>query len=1111
VCGWNPVQLQVRIFVVIANRKKRFLALSVSLAMCLSIETVASGFQLGPTVSDIGKVYKQLDAARKKGDKAETASLLYTLGDLESQKGNPQKAEELLRESLKIDEEIGAGTEKVAGGKFIPAVHTRIALATILIKLGRSEEALKLYEEAAAKAEKLNLEDEAITINKQLGSVYLNAREFNKAQDCLNKAKAAAEKGGHKDILMSVLAEMSALARYRKNFELSVEYLKQAVALIDDTTDELDEGRILTELGRTYADMGLPEKAVEYYEKSSKVYASGGDRVAEAEVLISMAELDLSERKPDAALARLKTALAALEGEDAAKILARCYTRLGSAQADTGSMEEAVKSHKAAEKLASKCKSEEEECLAITEQGYDYLLEGKSEKALGEFLRAQKYIEKHPNLRQSERADVLKYCAMGYRNVGQPKTAIRYYLEAAQLYKKSGKALDEALALDSIAVAYLDQGSSALFEKYHDQAKSVFQAAVGKVATKSDKRAQATMAYNYGQYCVMKSMYADAIEAYEQSLNIAKSINDSIGHCQALRGLGMTYLLLGQTQKSRDNYEAAAAIAEKVANIESQWDCAAGLGKVYMKLGEQQNAEKMLLKAVSLADKERGNLSRDSFKTAALDLREDCFFDLVELMINSKRYDQALEYAEKGRARAFLDMLEGRKQTSYAQRRVAMGTPDLLDEAGLTPAAPAEEKPVQIAMATVPAGTFRGVQVSPKTTTTVVEATVLSSANAKPPSLAEIKQLIKGCNSWVVEYLAMPEKVIVFVIKPDGEIADVKVITEKIENVKNLIRDTHKNITTAPKGMDEVHSLNTKRQQSLRALHKMLVEPIEPLLPKDENQVITIVPHGSLFSVPFAALVAANGKYMIEEHTLAYLPAIGVLRATQSVENQTKGEKNSLLAFGNPITEMNKFLGKLPYAEKEVKKVSSLFEPTSVAVEVGGAATKTKFRELAPKYSYIHLATHGLVNQEQPMDSAVVLAPESGDDGLLTVKDILQLPQLRAKMIVLSACQTGQGKITGDGVVGLSRAFVIAGTPSVLVSLWSVDDVMTEFQMESLYYELLRGANKAQSLRKAQIKTINFLEKGLSSRDEKTKAPVKPEDRANPRYWAAFQLLGEYN
>lgn len=1089
--------------------KKRCLALTLSIAMCLSNSAAVSSLQLGPTAQDLPKVYKQLDIARKKGNKAEIANLLYTIGDMESQKGNTQKAEAMLRESLAIDEELGAGLQNVGDGKFCAAVHTRIGLAAILIKRGKAEEALKLYQEAALKAEKLGLTDECIIINKQLGSVYLSARKFDMATEVLNKARTAAERSGNKEIQMSVLTELAALSRYRRNFDESMTYLKQAESLIGEETDELDEGRVLTEIGRTYADLGLYEKALEYYTRSSKVYRSGGDRVAEAEVLISMSELDLAERRPDQAKERLEQALNALEGEDALKFVARCNTRLGSALADTGRIEEALATHKKAEKLANKARSAEEECLAITEQGYDYLLEGKSEKALAEFLRAQKFIEKHPGLKASERADVLKYCAMGYRNVGQYKPAIRYYLESAKLYKGAGKLLEQALVLDSIAVAYLDQGSSELFEKYHNQARDVFKSAGGKPQSKNEARAQATMSYNYGQYCVMKDMYADAIEAYEQAIATSKSINDTLGHCQALRGLGMTYLLLKQAQKSKEKYEEAAQLAERISNIESQWDCAAGLGKAYLKLGDQQQAEKMLLRAVSLADKERRSLSRDSFKTAALDLREDCFFDLVDLLINAKRYDQALEVAEKGRARAFLDMLEGRKQTSYGQRQVAMVSTDLTDTL-----VNEEEKPIQIAMATVPTGGFRAVQVTPKTPS-VVEATVISAVNAKPPSLAEIKELVKKCNSWVVEYLAMPDKIMVWVLKPDGEIADVRIIPASITDVKDLVRDTHKNITTSPKGMDELRALNKKRLDNLKALHKLLVEPIEPILPKDENQVITIVPHGTLFSVPFAALVSEQGKYMIEEHTLAYLPAIGVLRATESIEPATTAEKNSLLAFGNPITELNKFLGKLPYSEREVKKVSALFGPGNSAVEVGGAATKSKFRELAPKYSYIHLATHGLVNQEQPMDSAVVLAPEAGDDGLLTVKDILQLPQLKAKMIVLSACQTGQGKITGDGVVGLSRAFVIAGTPSVLVSLWSVDDVMTEYQMEALYGELLKGgANKAAALRKAQLKTINFLEKGLSSsRDAEAKSTAggaAAGDRANPRYWAAFQLLGEY-
>jgi CHAT domain-containing protein len=256
--------------------------------------------------------------------------------------------------------------------------------------------------------------------------------------------------------------------------------------------------------------------------------------------------------------------------------------------------------------------------------------------------------------------------------------------------------------------------------------------------------------------------------------------------------------------------------------------------------------------------------------------------------------------------------------------------------------------------------------------------------------------------------------------------------------------------------------------------------------------------------VPFAALLSPDDKYFAEQHGLAYLPALGVLRGTKKLNEGFSGQ-NKLLAMGNPITKQISFLGALPYAEKEVHAVAALFSSDAVTVEVGNQATKEQFKKLAPSNTLIHLATHGLIDEEHPMDSAVVLAPDGTDDGLLTVRDILQLPPLKARLVVLSACQTGRGKITGDGVVGLSRAFIIAGTPSIVVSQWNVDDVMTEFQMKEFYTAYLKESEKAKALREAQMKTIDFMEKTLPA------ATAGGEKiRANPRYWAAFELIGEY-
>src|SRR4029077_10497242 len=129
---------------------------------------------------------------------------------------------------------------------------------------------------------------------------------------------------------------------------------------------------------------------------------------------------------------------------------------------------------------------------------------------------------------------------------------------------------------------------------------------------------------------------------------------------------------------------------------------------------------------------------------------------------------------------------------------------------------------------------------------------------------------------------------------------------------------------------------------------------------------------------------------------------------------------------------------------------------------------------------------------------ALVLAPTAADDGLLTVSDIITLKNLRAKLVVLSACQTGRGKITGDGVVGLSRAFIIAGAPSVLVSQWNVDDIMTDFQMEKFYRFYLKGTDRARALRDAQIATIRYMENVPEGQPAAAHSPGQL--RANPRY-----------
>ncbi|MGD9680663.1 MAG: CHAT domain-containing protein [Candidatus Obscuribacterales bacterium] len=1094
-------------------------ALSLAFSLALSAASFLALYPGAPVLARKALTIEEIEAeiarARSAGKLESKSDLLYRLGEAYFEKGQFAKAKKYIEESLAIEDRLNRKPGEA--DTFVGRLHTRVALAEIDIALKDFDEAGRLYKEAAAIASELGLKGEAAKLSAHLGGLDVKRGRLEEARLSFEQAL-----NGDVETRITAYIGLSTIERTRKSYQDALKILKQAKELAGEEVDATTYGRLLFETGRVYSDMQLSEKAIEAYSQAVKELESDGELVLAARALSEVGNLHLSERRPAEALKVLEVANDVLSREKDPLSLSRCLIYLGAARAESGDFEKALLCHRQAESLSKKTGEKQDLLEAISEQGFDYFLQGNAEKGLKEFLRARKFARDNQLSDPESLGDVLRDCGMAYRSLGQIDPALQCYQEAADLYSRAGRKLKQAIMYDSIAVAYLDSNKPDDFELFHKKAADVFAGAdreVDQEAASPDKknvstilsRTRGSLAYNYGQYCLYKSRFADAIPVYEQSLDAYKEGGDRLGQCHALRGLGLTFLLLGQAGKSRDYYGRARELADSIGNIESQWDCFTGLGKACMKLGETQEAEKNLLQAVALADRERKQYTRDTFKTANLTLREDCFRDLVSLLVKEKRNDLALEIAERGRARAFLDMLEGRGQNSLG--KVALVSEDLNDDIGDSPGKETA-RPLQIAMAGSPLKGggqtgFRSVSVVPRTSS-LVEASAISPVNARPASMTELKSLVKASGSYIIEYLTLPDGVIIWVLNDQGDIVATQTSSISSKDLKELIRDTYTSIVSAPREMSALHELEAHRQADLRKLYDILIKPVESVLPAKPETEVTIVPHGPLFLVPFQALVSGSNKYLVEDHTLNFLPAISVLRATSEIEKEVADRPNNLLTIGNPITEANKFLGALPHSEKEAKKVASMFDASEILL--GADATRERFKQLAPGRSYLHLATHGLINPDAPMESSVVLAPGSSDDGLLSVKDILGLPPLSAKLIVLSACQTGKGAITGDGVIGLSRAFIIAGTPSVMVSQWNVDDVMTEYHMGLFYKSLLTGANKSAALREAQLKTLEFMEDdGSDDEDEDQDAAKKSSSvRANPRYWAAFQLIGEY-
>ncbi|MEO1375621.1 MAG: CHAT domain-containing protein, partial [Cyanobacteria bacterium J06635_10] len=484
--------------------------------------------------------------------------------------------------------------------------------------------------------------------------------------------------------------------------------------------------------------------------------------------------------------------------------------------------------------------------------------------------------------------------------------------------------------------------------------------------------------------------------------------------------------------------------------------------------------ETTLFEGIKVLESIRGQLSNDTNKVSIFDTQFNTYRTLQKVLIAQNKTDTALEIAERGRGRAFVELLAS-----------------LLN---------LQQKP-------------------------------------QASKIEQIKQIAKAQNATLVQYSRIGDEfkiagkqqtkeseLYIWVIKPTGEVtfrkADLKPLWQK-ENtdLKKLVITSRESIGARGRGIDVSYNPDAgKAQNKLKRLHKLLIKPIADVLPKNSSARVIFIPQSSLFLVPFPALRDENGKYLIEKHTILTSPSIQVLDLTRKQRNNVETLHGTSLIVGNPqmpkippkIGEPPQQLPPLPGAEIEAKAIASLLNTKPL---IGSEATESVVVKRLPQARIIHLATHGIFNDIQGLNSGIALTPDSippssplgkegnqhsssplhkggneGGDGLLTAGEILDL-KLNADLVVLSACDTGRGEITGDGVIGLSRSFINAGVPSVLVSLWSVPDSPTASLMTKFYQNLSNNPDKAQALRQAMLTTM--------------------KNHPAPRDWAAFTLIGE--
>ena len=263
-------------------------------------------------------------------------------------------------------------------------------------------------------------------------------------------------------------------------------------------------------------------------------------------------------------------------------------------------------------------------------------------------------------------------------------------------------------------------------------------------------------------------------------------------------------------------------------------------------------------------------------------------------------------------------------------------------------------------------------------------------------------------------------------------------------------------------------------------LHELLVKP----LLADGDKAVALLPHESLHYLPFQAL-SSGGEYLVQKVAVSYVPSGSALVELATRERPKAGK---FFALGNPDLGDPKLA--LPGAQREVESLKALF-PDSEAFFLKDATRERMLKE-APQSRLIHVAAHGSVDAVDPLFSKLHLAGPSANAGALEARDVYAMKFDVSSLVVLSACETGLGRVTrGDEVWGFTRSFLSAGAPALVVSLWQVSDESTEMLMKRFYGELTRGVDARQALRAAQLEVM------------------KDPRFASPYYWSAFNLVGD--
>jgi len=888
-----------------------------------------------------------------------------------------------------------------------------------------------------------------------LGRILLRSGRFYVAISLFEEVLRFFEEKNEKQAIGAVLGNLGIACYSLSDYLKAAEHHQQALKIDREIGDRQGEGSDLGNLGITYSSLGDLPRAIDFYQQALKIAREIGDRCSEGNQLGSLGNANSSLGDYPKAIEYYQHALKILREIEDRKGESAVLDNLGIVYYSLGDYTKAIEYYQQALKISQEIGDRQFEGNHLGNLGLAYASLGDYPGAIDFYQQALK-ISREIGDRGLEGA-TLDNLGLTYASLGDYPRAIEYYQHAMEISREIGDRQNEGNHLGNLGNAYFSLGDHPKAIEYHQQALKISRE-IG------DRKGEGVTLDNLGLTYASLGDYPRAIEYCQQALKISREIGDRKNEGSSLGNLGNVYFSLGDYQQVIEYYQQALNIFRVIGDIDSERIELGNLGSAHKSLKENDKAYSYYKNSIDLTEKIRGVIKQEEYRSSYFK-RSENVYDSIILLCNRMRSEQeeklieSFEYLERSKSRTFLESLAHTpiKPSKEISTQLLEKESELLQKIrGLYVS---KEKQKQVSLSEIQSLESGLDEVWNKIDK--IDPEYVFMRKGKPLSFAQIQQLIKsqGERVCLVEYFLSADKILIFILRSDDTELKVEEVDFPAEEFRSYL-DTF---------LKEIYSFGKENAiQNWQNLGRFLVDPIFKYLEGIDS--LYFVPHRWIHYLPLHALRHDN-YYMGEKYKIVYSPSASVISYCQ---NKRKDKRETCLSLGVVF-------------EEEADLVAKIFKENS-SVYKGIQVTKNLVEEESKGKDIIHFSCHGFFFPPMPMKSGLLLA--QGE--ILTVEDIFKL-KLNADLVTLSACQTGiNEQKPGDDLVGLTRSFIYAGTPSVVVSLWPVYGPSTLELMEKFYSYLKEGKNKIEALQKAQLYVMN-----------------KPE-YSHPYYWAPFILVGDW-